>query len=389
MPTYSGKWSPQQQQQARGNSLWPAVPGVPTAFSATNGDTQSIVSFTAPTYTGNPATITGYKVTASTGGSVIATVTGSASPLTLTGLTNFTTYNITVQAQNGAGYGPAGTMTATPAPPQQTAYTIAGTYTFVAPSGLNPASVSVVAVGGGGGSNTYPNNGSRVGGSGGGGGGLGYKNNISVTAGQSYTVVVGDGGRGATGYGASSNANVIGNQNYAETGASSSFNGVIYATGGQGAGVSSQYTGGVGGSQTNADGGGTGGQGGDNSNVQSYWGFGGGAAGYSGNGGNGGRWQAGGAYTPGSSAGSGGGAGGAAGWSQQCGVGLLGEGASGAVSQAGSGGTVGNIGYSGGGASTPGTSIASAMKGAPGGVRVIYSFDGTTRAFPSTNTGNL
>ena len=41
----------------------------------------------------------------------------------------------------------------------------------------------------------------------------------------------------------------------------------------------------------------------------------------------------------------------------------------------------------GGGASTPGTGVSSAMLGAPGGVRVIYP--GTTRQYPSTNTGDL
>ena len=59
-------------------------------------------------------------------------------------------------------------------PPGQQAYTTAGTYSWVAPSGVT--SISVVAVGGGG----------RAGG----GGGLGYKNNITVTPGNSYSVVI-------------------------------------------------------------------------------------------------------------------------------------------------------------------------------------------------------
>ena len=60
----------------------------------------------------------------------------------------------------------------------QEAYTTPGTYSWIAPLGVTQ--VHVVAVGGGG--------------SGGGGGGLGYKNNIPVTAGNSYPVVVGAGG---------------------------------------------------------------------------------------------------------------------------------------------------------------------------------------------------
>ena len=62
-----------------------------------------------------------------------------------------------------------------------------GTYTWVVPDGVE--SVSVVAVGGGGGA-------SRLGS--GGGGELRYKNNISVTAGSSITVVAGAKGAGAT-----------------------------------------------------------------------------------------------------------------------------------------------------------------------------------------------
>ena len=74
----------------------------------------------------------------------------------------------------------------------QQAYTSAGTYSWTCPSGVT--SVSVVCIGGGGGGN---GGGYGVGGAGGGGGGgLGYKNNISVTPGQSYTVVVGGGGAG-------------------------------------------------------------------------------------------------------------------------------------------------------------------------------------------------
>ena len=77
-------------------------------------------------------------------------------------------------------------------PRGQQTYTSSGTYSWTCPSGVT--SVSVVCVGGGGGGN---GGGNGVGGAGGGGGGgLGYKNNISVTPGQSYTVVVGGGGAG-------------------------------------------------------------------------------------------------------------------------------------------------------------------------------------------------
>ena len=76
--------------------------------------------------------------------------------------------------------------------PGSISYTTSGTYTWIAPSGVT--SVSVVAVGaGGGGSSGFP----------GSGGGLGYKNNYSVTPGNSYTVVVGasvTGGNGGYSY---------------------------------------------------------------------------------------------------------------------------------------------------------------------------------------------
>ena len=65
----------------------------------------------------------------------------------------------------------------------QQAYTSPGSYSWTCPVGVY--SISVVCVGTGGVSQP------GAGGGGGGGGGLGYKNNISVTPGQSYTVVVG------------------------------------------------------------------------------------------------------------------------------------------------------------------------------------------------------
>lgn len=73
-------------------------------------------------------------------------------------------------------------------------YDTPGTYSWTAPDGVT--SVSVVCVGGGGsGCRGYsPATGQSR--QGGGGAGLGWKNNISVVPGQSYTVVVGQGGNG-------------------------------------------------------------------------------------------------------------------------------------------------------------------------------------------------
>ena len=79
-----------------------AVPGAPTGVSATAGNGRATVSFTAPS--NNGSVLTGYTVTASPGG---ATATGSASPLTVSGLSNGMAYTFTVTATNGIGAGPA------------------------------------------------------------------------------------------------------------------------------------------------------------------------------------------------------------------------------------------------------------------------------------------
>ena len=82
------------------------------------------------------------------------------------------------------GFGAGGT----PPPSSQQAYTTPGTYTWVAPVGVRYVCVVCVGAGGKGGAGTA---GGDYGS--GGGGGLGWKNNIAVVAGNSYTVVVGAG----------------------------------------------------------------------------------------------------------------------------------------------------------------------------------------------------
>jgi hypothetical protein len=77
-----------------------AAPEAPTAVSASAGDQQATVNFTAPS--SNGAAITGYIVTASPGG---RTGSGSGSPISVTGLSDGTTYTFTVTATNGVGTG--------------------------------------------------------------------------------------------------------------------------------------------------------------------------------------------------------------------------------------------------------------------------------------------
>ena len=78
-------------------------PGAPTGVTAAPANARATVSFAAPTSNGGSA-VTSYKVTSSPGG---FTATGGASPITVTGLTNGTTYTFTVTAMNGSGPSPA------------------------------------------------------------------------------------------------------------------------------------------------------------------------------------------------------------------------------------------------------------------------------------------
>ena len=246
-------------------------------------------------------------------------------------------------------------------PRGESLYAIPGTFTWVCPTGVT--SVSAVCIGGGGANAA----------SGGGGGALAYANNISVTPGTSYTVVVGVGGYRQ-------------NSGFIDGGTSSFINTSTVAAGG-GQGNFSTRTGGT----VIA---GTGGSGGNGS------GGGGGAGGYSGNGGNGQN------INPGL-AGSGGGGGGGAGASGAAGggggVGPWGQGSNGAggsynatIPFGGGGGssgqdaTNGNTnssdpgepGQFGGGAGSAGSVY---LQGGHGAVRIIWP--GNTRLFPSTDVG--
>ena len=92
-----------------------SVPGSPAITDVAVGDSEATVTFTPPTDTGG-GVITGYTITATAGGvSVVFTCTNS--PCVLTGLSNGTTYSLTITANNavGASTVTAAADTATPA----------------------------------------------------------------------------------------------------------------------------------------------------------------------------------------------------------------------------------------------------------------------------------
>jgi hypothetical protein len=94
------------------------APGAPTGVSATAGNAQAAVSWTAPASNGGSA-ITRYTVTAAPGGRT-ATTTG-ATTATVTGLTNGTAYRFTATATNAAGTSPGSTASAAVTPRAQEA----------------------------------------------------------------------------------------------------------------------------------------------------------------------------------------------------------------------------------------------------------------------------
>ncbi|MYD66282.1 MAG: hypothetical protein F4X26_09955 [Chloroflexi bacterium] len=118
------------------------VPGVPTGVGATAGDEQVEVSWTAPTNAGTSA-ITRYDVRHIAGdasdksdGNWTVVNGGSASPHTVTGLTNSTVYDFQVRAVSAAGPGGwTATVTAIPADPTLPAVSVTGPSASVAEDG--------------------------------------------------------------------------------------------------------------------------------------------------------------------------------------------------------------------------------------------------------------
>ncbi len=96
-----------------GGSTVPSPPGAPTIGAATAGDGSIAVAFTPPAASGS-SPIVDYVATCAAGGNN-RSQTGTGSPITVTGLTNGTSYSCTVVATNSAGAGAASAgVSATP-----------------------------------------------------------------------------------------------------------------------------------------------------------------------------------------------------------------------------------------------------------------------------------
>lgn len=98
------------------------APDAPTGVSGTAGNTTVDVSFTSPSDVGGSA-ITSYRVSDST---LAHTATGSSSPVTVTGLTNGTSYTFNVWAINAFGESVASDLSGSVSPLNPTRAVYAG-----------------------------------------------------------------------------------------------------------------------------------------------------------------------------------------------------------------------------------------------------------------------
>jgi hypothetical protein len=83
------------------------TPSAPTSLSATAGNQTATISFTTPASTGG-SSITNYQYSTNGGSTFTAfSPVNTTSPVTITGLTNGTTYSVQLKAVNAAGAGTA------------------------------------------------------------------------------------------------------------------------------------------------------------------------------------------------------------------------------------------------------------------------------------------
>jgi len=161
------------------------TPGAPTIGIVTPINTKLIVNWT-PGSNGN-SPITDMEYSLNSGGWISS---GSiSSPITISSLTNGSSYSVRIRAKNLIGYGSESTPVSGTPNTVIRSFTTVGTTSWTTPVGVT--SVDYLVVGGGGGSG----GGYNTGGGGGGGGGMVLTGvNFSVTSGTQYQIVVGDGG---------------------------------------------------------------------------------------------------------------------------------------------------------------------------------------------------
>lgn len=135
----------------------PVAPSAPTSVSVTSGANSATVTWSAPANPGSFA-VTQYRVVASPGGASCL-VPASTTSCTLTGLTNGTTYTVSVSALSGAGWGasatsapftPGNSAPATPAVSGVLAGNGSATVTVAAGSGGGPVTSYLVTASPGG-----------------------------------------------------------------------------------------------------------------------------------------------------------------------------------------------------------------------------------------------
>ena len=150
------------------------VPDAPTIGTATAGNAQVSVTFTAPSNVGGGAITSYIAVAKDSSSGAVFTNTGASSPIVVTGLTNGNTYTVTVAAINAYGTGPASAASNSANPVSNA-----------------PSTVEYLVVAGGGGGGQAQ---SSAAGGGGGAGGFRTASGFAVSTGSPITVTVGAGG---------------------------------------------------------------------------------------------------------------------------------------------------------------------------------------------------
>ena len=138
-PDGSSVWVTNNNDGTVSRIIFPPQP--PSNVTATPGDANATISWSAPTNTGG-SPITGYSATASPGGKSCTTTT--ATSCTIVGLTNGTTYSVSVTATNAVG-------TSDPSAPVSVTLPIPATLAATGSDLMNPPWLAIALFGFGGG----------------------------------------------------------------------------------------------------------------------------------------------------------------------------------------------------------------------------------------------